>query len=226
MKRKRVLGGLCGIILAAWAGAAAAGPVVDVPICPAGGRPASVHATAEPAVPVYDFRHSAADLVRLAKNRSPAHSSVGLTAWHWHLDVRPSFRRLFDPVSRRSCVTLENVDLRFGFGRTVVYVVRDYPPASCAREAVLAHENGHVAIINRALADHRVAIVRAVADAAGRQHPTETAAPNAVQRQIAQRLFAAAEKAVSAMLAEAKAGNAAHDSPKSYARTRAQCEQW
>jgi hypothetical protein len=69
--------------------------------------------------------------------------------------VTPSFgieaHTQFEPRGQGYCVYLTQIDANFGFRSMDVYVASEYPPGSCEYNAVLDHENQHVAINNRNL---------------------------------------------------------------------------
>jgi len=124
------------------------------------------------------------------------------------------------------CVWLRKLDLRLGYASTTIYLDRRYRRGSCAYEAVLEHENEHVAINHRTFRQFiprvrrgleralRAKQVIAVRDEDAAQGVYGAVVDDALAPHLAR--FEAARERLHAQL----------DSPASYAQLQDRCRDW
>jgi hypothetical protein len=103
----------------------------------------------------YDFTKTREDLFRLYReNRkeSAASHRTGLTMARLHYEVEADVR--VRPAAGGFCVELRSVKATLGFPLLKVYIDQRYVVGGCNHQAVMKHENEHVAINRRVLAKH------------------------------------------------------------------------
>jgi hypothetical protein len=103
----------------------------------------------------YDFTKTREELFHLYReNRKESASGhrTGLTMARMHYEMQTDVR--MRPAAGGFCVELRNVKASLGFPLLKVYVEQRYFVGSCHHQAVLKHENEHVAINRRVLAKH------------------------------------------------------------------------
>lgn len=91
-----------------------------------------------------DNTRSFHDLTRLKGRVRPGSWVLGLTHTDARISIKVGGRILADQVSGYECVA-PRVEVMLDYQPIVVYVSREFPPASCAYREVLAHEMRHLA---------------------------------------------------------------------------------
>jgi hypothetical protein len=73
----------------------------------------------------------------------PGQYVLGLTRTESRVSINIGGRLLTDPASGYECIA-PRIEVRLTYPPIVVYVSREFPPASCAYQEVLAHEMRHL----------------------------------------------------------------------------------
>lgn len=73
----------------------------------------------------------------------PGQYVLGLTRTESRVSINVGGRLLTDPASGYECIA-PHIEVRLTYPPIVVYVSREFPPASCAYQEVLAHEMRHL----------------------------------------------------------------------------------
>lgn len=123
------------------------------------------------------------------------------------------------------CLWVEEVSARLGGDATDVYVASNYPAGTCEYNAVLTHENTHVAInaaVLKAFAPRIGAGLRAAVHAL---FPVVSAGSEDGKKVTAM-LSAAVNPIYQEMIGELRRRNQALDSPYNYQRTQQLCHNW
>jgi hypothetical protein len=124
------------------------------------------------------------------------------------------------------CVNLDKVDADFGWDRMEVYVASEFKPGECAYNAVLDHENQHVAINQAALREFAPRVRQALENALREQRPLAVANPQGG----ADTLLASVHARMNAMLDEFQRAlaerNAVIDTNSNYDAIAALCPDW
>ena len=127
---------------------------------------------------------------------------------------------------RSYCVNLNKVDATFGWDRMEVYVASEFRPGECAYNAVLDHENQHVAINQAALQEFAPQIRALLEKILAEQRPLMVSNPqggaDAALQAVHQRISAALDQ-FQKTLAER---NGAIDTDSNYDAIAALCPDW
>lgn len=124
------------------------------------------------------------------------------------------------------CLWPRNVMADLGYSDTVVYVARDYSAGSCAFEAVLSHEEEHVAINATVVDDHALRLRTALNHLARDGFPLVGTDPDRLREQAQEQLDAGFRDALMPLLADRTRRNADLDTEHSYRALNAQCDRW
>lgn len=117
--------------------------------CPPYTRAIDVNFRTETPTPAYNNNLNITGIRNLIRSRGtmaagPHVEALGVTF------VTPAFglsaQTQFESRGEGYCVYLTRIDANFGFQSLDVYVASEYPPGSCEYNAILDHENQHVAI--------------------------------------------------------------------------------
>jgi hypothetical protein len=90
-----------------------------------------------------DNTRSFYDLTRLMPSVRRGSWVLGLTHTEARVRIKVDGRMLIDPATGYECVA-PRIDVSLDYAPIVVYVSREFPPASCAYREVLAHEMRHL----------------------------------------------------------------------------------
>jgi hypothetical protein len=158
-----------------------------------------------------------------ATTRDPKAVTRGLTMSEIRGNARYEVREVTLP-SRRKCIALSTVSVRFRVAETTILVDRRYRPGSCERAAVLKHERQHVRITAEGLRrwEGRIRQRLERATARWRDGWSEPAA--------LARIEAAVNETVGDLIEEIQADmdrqHAAIDTPAYYEAVQQQCDRW
>ena len=127
------------------------------------------------------------------------------------------------------CIWVDSVDVSFSYAQMNVYVSSQYPEGSCPYRVILNHENQHVAIDKRVLDKYRARIERALKRSRSiptKAHPMSVISMNNGKAVIADRLNRIVDPILAAYKKEIIRENGKIDTPASYRRTQALCNNW
>ncbi len=216
------IGGAFGAVLAV-AGMLAARPAEAAVTCPAA-KPATVTVTTDLPAPLLDNSLDRRALEAVAARFHPGEHPIGLYTANLQLSHQTQF--VFEPVGREVCVVLTQMALTLRFGDRKIYVLRDYPPGTCAHNAVLGHERKHQAVDEGIVQEYLPRLLRRLETALAQAKQT-TSVPIGKHEEAMQRLDAIASAAVAQgfqeMQAERNRREAAVDNREEYARVARSC---
>ena len=228
--RSAIAGAIAALALAA-ALPAAKEARADGLRCPARPGGAAAPAIRFEVFPPHVVYHHNVDILGLPSvgdtlERAPTgHYILGLTK-------NPTFVRLVDfrtvnlPLGDgRYCVWVTGVTAQMGDPREDVYIAANYPEGSCEYDAVMRHENRHVAINLEGLREWVPSVRAALSEAAARRFPV-IADSLGGGRQVGALLFDAVRPLFALMNEDLRRRNAAIDTPESYRATQAECSNW
>jgi hypothetical protein len=203
------------------------GPVVLA----AGDRPPLIRVTGNLLPPTYHHEYSTAQIEAMSGIQAPSRAAhePGLTLFEYEVSSQYEMSEKGQSAAGPLLIWAKSVGVNFSITRMEVYVSSQYPRGSCQYQAVLAHENTHVAINERVYKKYRTLLVRALGrDRAlpTRAHPlrvsSEQEGEDILDRHIKGILTPLEER----FRMEDKRENAKIDTPASYARTQARCRDW
>jgi hypothetical protein len=198
-------------------------------VCKPSAKPVAVSFETKTVKPIYNNRLDVAGIRNLFATRGVSLSgqhrrALGITFTQTIVSLSggTSARR----EGRVYCVNLENVEAQFGWDRMEVYVASEFKPGECAYNAVLDHENQHVAINNAALREYAPRIRAALEQALREQRPLATSDPKG----SADRALADVHRRMDAALDEFQktlaSRNAAIDTDSNYDAISQLCPDW
>ncbi|MCC7168096.1 MAG: hypothetical protein IT565_11065 [Rhodospirillales bacterium] len=126
----------------------------------------------------------------------------------------------------RTCAWLSGVDMTLRYKAVTVYVASEYKPGSCEHKTVLEHENEHVAIDRRNLADYAPRVKAALAAKARGLGPAVGRTDKAAGNYLLDQLKRTAQEVIDAMNQARERDHGRLDSPASYRATQARCKGW
>ncbi len=127
-----------------------------------------------------------------------------------------------------SCVYLKSVHILLGLKRLEILIDRAYPAGTCEHDAILAHEEQHVAVAREAMSRYQAQIGSALG-AASLPVVVFVGANNASVDPLASFLVPlrrAIDPVAAAIQRRIDEGNARLDAPASYAETFQRCDNW
>ena len=178
----------------------------------------------------YDFTLSGDQLGKLARSeRQTAHSKLGrvrgLTLANLSLSFRNGLtaRRLSDG---RLCLVLTDVTANLVYVRTTVYVDRKYAKGTCEFNAIMDHENQHVAINRETLKRFAPRLQSALEAAAPAVNPMPALSLETGKKRQMDLLQKEIAPQIDAMNAVRDRANASIDTVQSYRATQEKCRNW
>lgn len=214
---------LLGVWRAAWAQCGGGQPV---------NRAAVFQVTNVPIEPLYRHDLTTAQIEGLqnsVKFTSRNLQEPGLTAAEQELNTNFQCGALETVHNRRYCVWADSVEVEFSYTKMDVYVSSQYPVGSCAYRVILAHENQHVAINNRALQKYLDLMRQALRrnrTIPTKDHPLVTSSFKEGQDIIAARVSRIIQPLYGRYKQEVLRENRKIDTMRNYRRIQAQCKDW
>lgn len=181
----------------------------------------------------YDFTRERDDLLTIVQRHGSADASArmsgrrvhGLT----HSSLSYQLQASFQLQALRDgtwCLWPGATQAELGYSDTTVYVARDYPPGTCAFNAVRAHEAEHVAI-NVAVVDAHAPRLRTAMKMAARQgFPLVGRNQADLKARAKDMLDANFQESLRPLLNDRTRRNAAIDTEHAYRALNARCERW
>jgi hypothetical protein len=194
-------------------------------------RPPLIRVTGNLLPPTYHHEYSTAQIEAMSGIQAPSRAAhePGLTLFEYEVSSQYEMSEKGRSATGPLLIWAKSVGVNFSITRMEVYVSSQYARGSCQYQAVLAHENTHVAINERAYKKYRALLIQALGrDRAlpTRDHPmrvsSEQEGEDILDRHIKGILTPLEER----FQAEDKRENAKIDTPASYARTQAKCRDW
>jgi hypothetical protein len=183
--------------------------------------------TAENAPVHYRFDASSKELIMRAASGGLAarkgEAPIGLTLGRYGLDITAQVD--FRTSGNITCAALRGAHVTVGLKQLDVLVDRRYAAGSCQREAVLAHEEQHVAVFREALQAYLPLLVQSLASAPLPQNFV-LADRDKARSVFLDAISAAAQPIFTAIDARANTANAALDTEASYADVARRCAAW
>lgn len=181
----------------------------------------------------YEFSRSGSELATIIARHGSAAASTrmmgrrvhGLT----HSSLGYNLGAAFDLLSLADgtwCLWPRRVDAELGYSETTVYIANAYRRDSCAFQAVLAHEEEHVAINAAVVEDHTARLEAALSTLALEGFPLAGPDPQVLQEVARDHLDSGFRAALEPMLIERARRNAAIDTEPAYRSLAAQCDRW
>jgi hypothetical protein len=165
------------------------------------------------------------DAVRLGYVVAGEHDQMlGLTASRLNYSMNGTTWVL--AVQKAYCVSLNEVKVTFGFEAMDVLIAKEYAPDSCAYQAILEHENEHVAINRRTMAEFLTKIKREYELQLKQLPPLIARSAKAGPNEALQRLQDAVEPVLQDMQRVLAHRNAQIDTHMSYSAVFKKCENW
>lgn len=181
----------------------------------------------------YDFNRGRDDLYAIVRRHGSADASArmsgrrvhGLThsSLGYHLQASFDLQGLPDGTW---CLWPRATVADLGYTDTTVYVARDYAAGTCAFEAVLAHEEEHVAINTAVVDDHAPRLRNVLATLTRQGFPLVGSNPDVLRGRAQAMLDHGFRNALTPLLTDRSHRNAAIDSEHSYRALNAQCARW
>jgi hypothetical protein len=207
----------------------AATPARAAEVCKPSGKPITLNFETQTAKPVYNNRLDVAGIRNLFALRGqtlsgPHSRALGVTYEQTVLSL--SGDSIVIKSGRGYCVALDKVDAAFGWDRMEVYVASEFKPGECAYNAVLDHENQHVAINQAALKEFAPRMRSLLEKVLAEQRPIYFAnsqgGADAILQAVHQRMGDAAEQ-FQKVLSER---NGVIDTDSNYDAIAALCPDW
>lgn len=181
----------------------------------------------------YDFNRGREDLYAIVHRHGTADASArmsgrrihGLThsSLGYHLQASFDLQGLADGTW---CLWPRAITTELGYTDTTVYIARDYAAGTCAFEAVLAHEEEHVAINTAVVDDHAPRLRTTLAALARQDFPLAGRDPEILRARAQAMLDSGFRDALTPLLTDRSHRNAAIDSEPSYRTLNARCTRW
>lgn len=191
-------------------------------VCPALDIEVSVDVRFNQAQPFVDDQHSRSWIQEQAR---ALHHPIGLTISRLSHTLTAHFRtRLL--TGRNHCVYLQSLSLVLEYPNTTVYVDNAYRPGSCEYQAIYQHEMEHVRILNTHQETHLPAWRAKLHTLAHKTRPLLSENAQQAQQEMLHTLDRAVRKEIEQLDKIQKSAQAAIDTPRSYSKVRASCQQW
>lgn len=196
---------------------------------PAGAVPLQVTGTL--VRPTYYHGYSTAQIEAMSRIRVPSRAShePGLTRFEHELSHQYEVEGEGEGPGRPLRVWARSLRVDFSITRMDVYVSSQYARGTCPYNAILAHENTHVAINDRAFRKYKALLERALKrdrTLPTKAHPLRVSSLKEGKAVIERRLSRIVEPLYERFKREDIRENAKIDTPASYRRTQAKCGDW
>ncbi|MGC2854924.1 hypothetical protein ACM64Y_05575 [Novispirillum sp. DQ9] len=181
----------------------------------------------------HDFTRGREDLYAIVRRHGTADAAARMSGRRVHGLTHSSLgyqlQGSFDAVGLPDgswCLWPRSVEADLGYSDTTVYVARDYPPGTCAFDAVLAHEHEHVGINEQVVADHAGRLRDALLRLARQGFPLAGPDPAVLRARGQAMMDAGFRDALTPLLADRTRRNAAIDTESSYRALNGRCDRW
>lgn len=182
--------------------------------------PGRVEVTTLPVKPTIDATLSYRELTALARREDGAWV-LGLTRPALRVEARWSYSGLSDDGGRRACIR-PSLFMRLRYEPVKVFVGREFVGDECAYQFILAHEQRHVDVHVRRLAEVAVELQRDLEEhVSGIVHVgSRDELDRRLKAEVSERWIPLAERELKDVARE----HAAIDSPREYARATSACQ--
>ena len=198
--------------------------------CPVTDTMISVDVQNTPAKIIYKNGHSRSDIERqqLKRGRHLERGKwkiLGLTQTEFKYTLKTTAK--FKQADRgRYCAYPVSFNLDIGYENFTVYIDRKYRPGTCEYQAILKHENLHIAIYKRYLKRYIPYIKKQARAAAKAVQPVIISSPNQGTKHIQKQFQGLIRPLILKLNREADYSNAQIDTPESYRKLQLLCNNW
>ena len=198
--------------------------------CPTPDAVVSVSIKNIPSKVIYKNGHSRSDIERQQLKRGRHVSKgkwkiLGLTQTEFKYTLKTS-AKIKKITGGSYCAYPASYDLEIGYTDFVVYIDRKYRPGTCEYQAILKHENSHIAIYKNYLKRYLPDIKRRVRTAALSVQPVVVSTPDQGTKFIQEQVQRQIRPLIERLNREADYSNARIDTPESYRKIQLLCENW
>ena len=121
------------------------------------------------------------------------------------------------------CAEMVNLDVRFRFSDTVVYIAREIPRSSCLYGEVQAHENRHVAVDSGLVAEWNYRVQEEVRAIAARIRPIQAYSTSGIAQQMTDQIQPQLNQLMQRIMQERDRRQAQIDTLQEYQRVSRVC---
>ncbi|MBF0194900.1 MAG: hypothetical protein HQL71_10085 [Magnetococcales bacterium] len=194
--------------------------------CPTSLPQVEVTARFVKASPTVNNQVSQRRLSRKSGRRKDGSMTLGLTQSGLYIKVLSTFSVRSSKSSRKSCVSLQGVELEYGFKKTAVLIDKHYRPGSCEYGVIFKHEAQHVHIMNTKGKSYYRWIKHELAKRVSSIQQISSKRPRRAQKKIAAQVKKVAKGLVRQMNKSLSAAHAVIDTPENYRKTQELCSNW
>ena len=187
-----------------------------------------VQITTNPGNVQYITTLSREDFIQGKKHKVSPHT-LGLTVSELTISAQPKTK--IEEQGDKICVTLDSLAFKMGYEKNglKVYIDKKYKPGSCEYEVIREHENYHVAVAQQAMLFFKPDIEDKIYEIVSNLKPQITTDKKEVEN-IVQRQYEQIMEQLTPLLAHINQTiakkNAQIDTPESYEKTKALCNNW
>lgn len=163
-------------------------------------------------------------LTRGQSNNGPHSRALGITAIETMLSLRASSRLV--PQQNGYCVYLTSVDADFGWQKQQVFIASELKQGSCGYNAVLDHENQHVAINRETVAQYAPRIRARIEESLRAQKPVFTQNTGSTTDAILEGIKNQAGSVMDQFGSTMSQRHGVIDTASNYSATSALCSDW
>ena len=185
-----------------------------------------VYITMDPGNVKYITTQSRHDFIRSAPQPvSP--NTLGLTIAKLGIsgDVRPNV----ETQDGRICVSLGTLNIKMGYDTLIVYIDKKYKPSSCEYQVIKNHENYHVAVAQQAMIFFKPDVENQIQKTLKKLKPqivTSIKERDEVVRSQFDQVINDLKPLIKHINETTAKKNYQIDTPESYERTKALCQNW
>jgi hypothetical protein len=197
----------------------------------AAGSPPPIHVTGNLLRPTYHHEYSTEQIESMSGLRAPSRAAhePGLTLFEYEISSQYEMSEKGRSPNEALLIWAKSIDVNFSITRMEVFVSNKYAEGSCQYRTILAHENTHVAINERAYKKYKALLIQALKR--DRFLPTQARPLRVASEKEGEEILDRHLKGILTPLedrfrTEDKRENAKIDTPASYARTQAKCGDW
>lgn len=187
-----------------------------------------VQITTNPGNVQYITTLSREDFIRNRSYKVSPHT-LGLTVSELTISAQP--RTKIEEQGNQICVTLDTLSFKMGYEKNglKVYIDKKYKPGSCEYEVIREHENYHVAVAQQAMLFFKPDIEDKIYEIVSNLKPQITTDKKEVEN-IVQKQYEQIMEQLTPLLTHINQTiakkNAQIDTPESYEKTKALCNNW
>lgn len=187
-----------------------------------------VQITTNPGNVQYITTLSREDFIRNRNYKVSPHT-LGLTASELTISAQPKPK--VEVQGNQFCITLESLSFKMGYEKNglKVYIDKKYKPGSCEYEVIREHENYHVAVAQQAMLFFKPDIEDKIYEIVSNLKPQITTDKKEIET-IVQKQYEQIMEQLTPLLAHINQTiakkNAQIDTPESYEKTKALCNNW